>query len=1472
MRKYKWKRVLAALLALSLAGSGLAFPTGRLQVNAQEVNREDLEDGSGVGAGTTLPVDETVSTEEETAAEKRDTAGTNENISASQKESADQEGGSSAEGVGEETSADTKEEGPSTEEAGGEASPDTEENGSSAEANEETSSDTEDVSTRKEDQAGAGEEGSALATGVRESEGASTGQEAKQASEGASGETKKEQTSPTEDAASVDVTGESEEPSSAWRLYSSAEVSQLQTETGEGKIFLSEEIWVEGFLQEDESLTYTGSEITQELQIYHHGILLREKLDYTLSYKNNIAAREYNLLNSPSVTITMKGHYSGSRTLYFTILPRRLSDCQPLEQEQTVDYRAELEFPAPVIYFGEQKLVEDRDFTCSYEELLGQLEADLENEPDAGVYEYSYSVNGKGNFIGSLTLEMTILADEKLNFSNAAIAFDQTRYEYRGAPLTMDDVGILFVKLGGEALPAELYTYQIKAENVGTGTVEIYPSEAGREAGYRGKKILKITVVGDREMKDTLPGDNWQAALVFSEKEILESGGIFQSQTGLLVYGEDREELIEGKDYRISYQNHKKAGKATVIFTGMGRYRGSVTRTYTILPNNDLKIIWEKTDGGEPIVPYMKNGAIPQFQLVEASGDGEAYVLQEKIDYTTRLMNNKKLGKMTCVIIGKGNYAGYYHAAEIEVVKGAISQGTIRVNDRPYSEKPREWQAPVTIIDLNGKVLKEGTDYSLSYSWPGMPSESGEGASGSDQEEVPPQGTQVTVTITGINYYEGETTATYGIYELSISSLRIFVDDQVYTGEAIELSKEDIHVYANEEDVRQGAELADAYGNIYEIIGYERNIETGLARVILRGKGSYGGTRTCFFNIRPAEYFTQRVTGISLEETTLYLGTGNRYQLTAVIEPADAPNQTLVWTSSDPQVAEVASDGTITAKEPGKTTITVISQDTGVKASCRVTVAIIPVSSFTLNMMEIEGEAGEEHFLEATRILPENASDKSIQWKSSNEQIATVDAEGKVVLSKTGMTVITATANSSGVVRKCLVIVKEKEDSGLSGAYITPQDCGAVENDETEDTAAFNQAISQLTDSCNTLYVPAGTYNIDALTRINLRSNMNLIMEEGAVLKAIGNSSSGYHIITGNNVRNVNISGGAIVGERSSHSGSTGEWGMGISLYDSRYINITGVEISDCWGDGIYLGSYNEADTNAGCRQINIRDCELFNNRRNNLSIVSADHVIVNNCSFRDANGTNPQYGIDIETNHSANPCEHILIANSIFSGNAMGSMGIITAANDVTISGCTLNGDFVNYAGTNVCILDSVINGEVNARIPVALEGSTRLNDYLGKDSSYNPEDTLVASFTPATKTYTLGNYRIDSANTMLKSILMDPASPSGQVVRIERMSNGSRESGYYLKLSELTGTAAALEAGATYRFEYTVKGSGQWGFDSSQTGWYPIVPMGDRYATGIVTYQAGLAGSCQIYLYAVSMAKGTHLEIDSLKIYKVN
>ena len=1236
---------------------------------------------------------------------------------------------------------------------------------------------------------------------------------------------------------------------------SDAEKNHDAPTDAEGNVIaISDEVWIAGFERESESLVYTGNKVLQDLRIYHKGMLLKEKTDYTLTYKNNINAATYNAVKAPSVTITMKGQYAGSRTLYFTILPKMLDEEVTAGYEQVVYYAKNIKIPDPALYFGSKKLVKNKDFTCDY----GSLP---ENYTKGNSYEegqtYEYQVYGKGNYTGSLVMQLSMVRNQNQDFAKASVILNQKQYQYSGVPLTTEEVQISMLKIGKTILEDNLYEYTVTAESAGKGYIEIVPSEEGKQEGYRGKKKLTFTVTGDRSIKKALRSENWQESITFSKGMVIERGGICQAETGILSYqSEDEiEELTEGKDYTVRYTNHKKCGTATAVFTGIGRYTGTVKFTYKIVPNTDLFVIWDKVDeNGDPVVCYQKDGAVPSFSLVENTENGEKSESVNKSDYTVKLKNNKKTGIMTCEINGKNNYRGYKSVTEITVIAADISRGTISVSDKAYSKKANAWKSAITIKDVNGKQLKAGTDYDkqLVYTYRGM------------EEGVSPEaGTIIYVTARGINNYEGSSiTGSYAIYAKHINSLSIVIDQQIYTGKEILLSEQDIHVYLNQNARKKGEELSE---DCYRIIGYSNNVKAGTGKVVLQGTGQYGGQRTCTFKINKKEYSNIRVKGITLEEKDILLGLGKSRQLTAIISPADAYNQTILWSSSNTKIATVTPDGIVTGLKAGKATIKATAQDTGKSASCKITVAVIRAESFVLNTEEIRQQEGTKYQLTAMEIHPVEADDSTIQWESSNKEVASVDSKGLVSLNNAGMAVISALTEDRKFEQRCLVFVESADEKGYEGDYLTPQMFRRVT--DRDDTRAFNEAISKLNDTCDVLYVPAGIYQIDAEVAIKLRSNMKMVMASDAVLQAIGNSSRNYDIICGDNISDVTVTGGQIKGERYEHTGQNGEWGMGIGLYDCKDINISGIAISDCWGDGIYLGSRNENSSSAGCRRITISGCNIFNNRRNNISIVCADYVTVEDCILKDANGTAPQYGIDIEPNNTLNPCEHIEIINSTFEGNGSAAMGIITDADDITISGCTLKGDFINYAGKNVTVSATEILGEVDARIGISMINGTVLND------GSKAQDSLVATFKVDKQQYSIGKYGIDDANQMSFSTRYDDASPSGIALILERITKGTKESGYYFKLSEfMDDNSSALKKGKTYRFEYDVRGTGQWGIKTDQTGWYPCVPMSDKYSTGIVTYTAGSGKDSRLMLYAVDKTEGMYLAVDEIRIYEIN
>ena len=132
--------------------------------------------------------------------------------------------------------------------------------------------------------------------------------------------------------------------------------------------------------------------------------------------------------------------------------------------------------------------------------------------------------------------------------------------------------------------------------------------------------------------------------------------------------------------------------------------------------------------------------------------------------------------------------------------------------------------------------------------------------------------------------------------------------------------------------------------------------------------------------------------------------------LKVTVNPANANDKTLTYSSSNAGVVSVDSNGVIKANALGSAIITVTASS-GVKTTLTVTVVATPAASVTLNKTEATLKATETLQLTAT-ILPVTTTDKTLTWTSSNEAIATVDANGKVTAVKAGGATITVTTTS----------------------------------------------------------------------------------------------------------------------------------------------------------------------------------------------------------------------------------------------------------------------------------------------------------------------------------------------------------------------------------------------------------------------------------------------------------------------------
>ena len=196
---------------------------------------------------------------------------------------------------------------------------------------------------------------------------------------------------------------------------------------------------------------------------------------------------------------------------------------------------------------------------------------------------------------------------------------------------------------------------------------------------------------------------------------------------------------------------------------------------------------------------------------------------------------------------------------------------------------------------------------------------------------------------------------------------------------------------------------------------------------VITATSTNGKTAGCTVTVSKKEI---PITEVRLNKSTETLTEGETTTLTATVLPENTTyGKSVKWSSSNVAVATVDLMGKVTAKRAGTAIITAISEN-GKTASCTITVnkkdTNITITEVRLNKSTETLKEGDTTTLTAT-VLPENTTDsKSVSWRSSNSEVATVDANGTVTAKRAGTAVITATS-TNGKTAGCTVTVSKKE-------------------------------------------------------------------------------------------------------------------------------------------------------------------------------------------------------------------------------------------------------------------------------------------------------------------------------------------------------------------------------------------------------------------------------------------------------------
>lgn len=177
-----------------------------------------------------------------------------------------------------------------------------------------------------------------------------------------------------------------------------------------------------------------------------------------------------------------------------------------------------------------------------------------------------------------------------------------------------------------------------------------------------------------------------------------------------------------------------------------------------------------------------------------------------------------------------------------------------------------------------------------------------------------------------------------------------------------------------------------------------------------------------------SESKTISVTSIKIENKNVAtLEKGKTLNLTATIEPTDATNKNITWSSSDSNIATIDSTGKVSAILEGTVTLTAKS-DNGKEDSIELKIEkpIIKVQSITLDETDISLKQGDSYRIIAV-ANPTDAENKNITWKSSNSNVAEVNG-GKITAISAGTATISAVSDN-GVSAICKVNVESNKSS-----------------------------------------------------------------------------------------------------------------------------------------------------------------------------------------------------------------------------------------------------------------------------------------------------------------------------------------------------------------------------------------------------------------------------------------------------------
>lgn len=477
-------------------------------------------------------------------------------------------------------------------------------------------------------------------------------------------------------------------------------------------------------------------------------------------------------------------------------------------------------------------LVAGRDYTVTYKNNTNAATVEAIKAP-------TITVKGKGNYAGTISVKFNILPQEltaeNTNFTEMIVAANGKEQKAKTT-----------VRFGSRKLSANKdYTIEYPDKSAGAyKEAGVYNVIIKGTGNYQGKVEATMTILGDNQVMASKLKVSKIVACTYVEGT---------PATPSVTVSYKGKELEFGKDYTVSYANNDRAGKATVIITGLknaeGTYvAGSVAKSFTI-KGTALKKASVTFDN---MAVYTSAEICPAVTLKMGTS-----TLRPGKDYTVTYTKNVNVGKGTIILTGCGGFTGtvkktFTIQADSTVANKLSVTFTDGKAEAAYNQKGAKPEINVT---LDSVKLVAGKDYTVSY-------KNNKKLAAANADKAP------LVVIKGKGNYKFTKEVSFAIVEKALSDedMEVAAADR-FVGEKKSLLSAPVIKDANGKKLKVNKD--------YAIVGYTVNgaafdgtgeVAAGTTiTVTVEGKGNYIGTATATYRVASKNISKTKVNKPKLE-------------------------------------------------------------------------------------------------------------------------------------------------------------------------------------------------------------------------------------------------------------------------------------------------------------------------------------------------------------------------------------------------------------------------------------------------------------------------------------------------------------------------------------------------------------------------------------------------------------------------------